>query len=87
MLKNEMFVFSVFVCQSLNHCLGRVFGLPYLTLPFNILSLVVFVAMRPEFSPEPKADEDVVSKDEVDWAQVGRGIWLSMGQVKNDFKT
>ena len=74
------------VCSCFCNTLGQ-FGLPYFTLPFNLVAICVFLPKT-----VPKTKEDITSEvvidndktdwyDDIDWCGVGRGIALSMGQV------
>nr|XP_040570234.1 urea transporter 2-like [Lepeophtheirus salmonis] len=67
----------------------RPFHLPYLALPFSIMCSIVFVAMQTQFEfPEVEIKHEevlhevnVLNTTEIDWIQVGEGIFLSIGQV------
>ena len=68
------FLFSIFICKALSATLGK-FNLPYLTLPFNILSIIIFLAMG------SRSNSDRLYKEEIQWDKVFIGVGHSMGQV------
>lgn len=74
---------SIFICGALANTLGKV-GIPYMTIPFNLVALCSFFAFQSIQAPTvPLAPVELIrdSELEVDWGLVGRGILVSMSQV------
>ena len=69
--------YSILVSSCLCNTLGK-FGLPYFTMPFNLVAICVFL---PKTVPKEEDISEGVIVYSIDWYGVGKGIALSMGQV------
>ena len=79
-------VFSIFVAKAFGNFLGK-FNVPYMALPFNLTAVCVFLSLQPHnFTPATKSelDLDLSTNTTLSWEGVGRGILVSMGQVRDN---
>ena len=82
--------FSILISSALCNTIGK-FGLPYFTMPFNMVAILCFLSIKPDTINSPEVPEALVKNvtEDIDWNGVGRGMVLSMGQVYaiNDLRT
>jgi len=74
-------IVSVFFSRAFSNFLSK-FSLPHLTLPFNLVTVFVFLALQPPQSQRlPTSETEADLNTTLSWPGVGRGILLSMSQV------
>ena len=83
----ELIILSSFLARAFGNFLSK-FDVPYMALPFNLIAVCVFLSLQPlVFSSDSDNVSDNLSDSDsanitLEWDRVGKGIVVSMGQVR-----
>ena len=72
---------SVFFARAFSNFLSK-FNVPYMTIPFNLVTVFVFLTLQPPHSHQvPALETETDLNTTLSWPDVGKGVIVSIGQV------